>query len=79
MSIKIPAATPGKPWTDSVVYRVQCITAAIFNRQQRITSDVSRGPDPRHYFRIVPAYRCDHSLKLRHQVAEEVRALRNSE
>ena len=75
--MKIPAATPGKPWTRSSVYRVQCVTAAIFNRQQGITSDVSRGPDPRHYFRVVPAYRCALSLRLRHRVAEEVRALRN--
>lgn len=75
--LKVPAPTAGKPWTKSTVYRVQCVTAAIFNRQHGITSDVSRGPDPRHFFRVVPACRCDHSLRLRRQVADEVRALRN--
>jgi hypothetical protein len=77
MTLPVPAATPGKPWTDSTVYRVQCVTAAIFNRQNNITSNVSRGPDPRHFFRIVPARRCAKSLELRRRVAEEVRRQRN--
>lgn len=78
MSLTVPAPTNGKPWTDSSVYRVQCVTAAIFNRLNSIRSDVSRGPDPRHFFRLVPAYRCAKSLRLRHQVAMVVRARRNS-
>lgn len=76
MRLQVPAPTAGKPWTESTVYRIQCMTAAIFNRQNLITSDVSRGPDPRHYFRVVPAYRCEHSLKLRQRVADEVRTQR---
>ena len=42
-----------------------------------ITSDVSHGPDPRYYFRVVPGRRSAYSLELRKQVADEVRRRRN--
>lgn len=78
MTLKIPAPTPGKPWTESAVYRVQCVTAAIFDSQNNIKGDVSRGPDPRYFFRVVPAHRCAKSLELRRRLAAEVRRQRST-
>ena len=57
----------------SAVYRVQCATYLIFKDMMHLTSDVSHGPDPRFYFRIVPKKRNAYSLKLRKQVADIVR------
>ena len=61
----------------SPVYRVQCATYAIFKELMGITSDVSKGPDPRYHFRVVPGRRSAYSLELRKQVADEVRRRRD--
>jgi hypothetical protein len=60
----------------SAVYRVHCETYRVFKYLMGITGDVSHGPDPRFFFRVVPSQRCNHTLKLRKQVADEMRYVR---
>jgi hypothetical protein len=73
---RLPAPEAGKPWTRSPVYRTQCVTARVFMRLMGLQGDVSKGPDPRHYFRVVPAYRCDTSRALRKATADLIRLAR---
>jgi hypothetical protein len=61
---------------NSPVYHAQCATYSVFKELMGITSDVSHGPDPRYYFRVVPGRRSAYSLKLRKQVADEMRRRR---
>jgi hypothetical protein len=62
----------------SSVYKVQCQTYSVMKELHSLTSDVSRGPDPRHLFRVVVGRRSPESLALRKKVADEVRRRRAS-
>jgi hypothetical protein len=60
----------------SSVYKVQCQTYSIMKELTGLTSDVSKGRDPRYDFRVVVGRRSPASLKLRKMVADEVRSRR---
>lgn len=73
---RLPAPEAGKPWTRSPVYRAQCVTARVFCRLHKVAGNVSRGPDPRHYFRVRPQYRGELSRQYRQATADMLRLAR---
>ncbi len=73
---RLPAPETGKPWTRSPVYRAQCVTARVFMRLHGVRGNVSKGADPRHHFRVVPAYRDTLAQHYRKSTADIVRLAR---